>query len=449
VARERSLIASEIKEILAEGRKQELLDFLKEQSPHDIAAYIEDLDPDTIADIVLSLGPPIGPDAFQKLPTDLQVEVLEEMSRNDGARLLEGMDPDERADLVKALPEEEAEKILPLIEQAKRNEIARLVTYEEGTAGSVMTTEYAALPESLTITEALSELRRIAPDRDTLYNIYVVDDQRRLVGVIPLKDIFVQPSLARLKQVMRKDVISVKATDDVEEVARTARDYDLVSIPVVDEEGRLIGIVTIDDIVDVFEEEATEDMYHYGAIDEHVRYLPSNPIWLARQRVVWLILLAAVGFISGAVIDRYESIITSVFALAIFIPVINASGGNAGTQASTVIIRGLATGEISLADSLKIFWKEIVVGLSVGVVVALVGALRGYLLGHNIRLALTVGLAMIAVVTFATVLGAVLPLVFKRLKLDPAVVSGPFIASVLDVVALLIYLEIARLILKL
>ena len=161
------------------------------------------------------------------------------------------------------------------------------------------------------------------------------------------------------------------------------------------------------------------------------------------------ILLAAVGFVSGMIIHRYESMITTVFALAIFIPVINASGGNAGTQASTVIIRGLATGEVSLSDSLRIFWKEIVVGLTIGVVVALVGAFRGYVLEHNVRLALTVGLAMFSVVTFATVLGAVLPLIFKKLKLDPAVVSGPFIASVLDVVALIIYLEIARFVLGL
>jgi magnesium transporter len=177
--------------------------------------------------------------------------------------------------------------------------------------------------------------------------------------------------------------------------------------------------------------------------------LPTNPFRLARERVVWLILLAAVGFVSGMIIHRYEAMITSVFALAIFIPVINASGGNAGTQASTVIIRGLATGEVSLSNWLKIFWKEIVVGMTIGVIVALVGALRGYVLESNIRLALTVGLAMVSVVTLATVLGAVLPLVFKKIKLDPAVVSGPFIASVLDVVALVIYLEIARIILHL
>lgn len=444
-----SIIGPEIRQMLQAEQTDALRDFLKEQDPYDIADFISDLDAADIARIVHILGEPLGPDAFQKLDTEIQVEVLRVMVRPDVARLMERMDPDERVDLIKALPEEEIERVLPLIAQAKRNEIAKLVTYDEGTAGSVMTTEYAAVDGELTIAEALSELRRIAPDRDTLYNVYVVDEARHLTGVIALKDLFVMPSLAILKDVMKADVKYVGANSDVEDVTRVVRDYDLVSVPVVDDDGKLLGIVTIDDVVDVFEKEATEDMYHYGAAGEHLRYLPTSPISLARQRVVWLILLAAVGFLSGTIIHRYESIITAVFALAIFIPVINASGGNAGTQASTVIIRGLATGEVSLSDSLKIFWKEIVVGLTVGVIVALVGALRGYLLESNLKLAITVGLAMISVVTLATVLGAILPLVFKKLRLDPAVVSGPFIASILDVVALLIYLEIARFILNL
>ena len=437
----------EIGELLDEGRFEDVREFLSQQDPYDIAEYIRELDPHDIARTVLALEDPTGPDAFQKLETDLQVEVLQTMRRTDGARLIERMDPDDRVDLIKALPEEVTERILPLIAQAKRNEIAKLATYEEGTAGAVMTTEYAAVNAEFTVAEALSELRRVAPDRDTLYNVFVVDQERKLVGVIALKNFFIMPSLAAVRDVMKADVKWVNADADVEDVAKMVRDYDLVSVPVVDKAGRLVGIVTIDDVLDVFEEETTEDIYYYGAAGEHVTYLPANPFRLARERVVWLILLAAVGFISGSIIHRYEAMITSVFALAIFIPVINASGGNAGTQASTVIIRGLATGEVSLADSLKIFWKEILVGLTIGVVVAIVGALRGFLLEHNLKLALTVGLAMVFVVTLATVLGAVLPLVFKRIKLDPAVVSGPFIASVLDVVALLVYLEIARLIL--
>jgi magnesium transporter len=446
---EPSIIGPELREMLQEGSSEDIKRFLEDQHPYDIAEFVSGLEPKEIARVVLALGDPLGPDSFQKLETECQVEVLHVIPRRDGAKLIEAMDPDERVDLIKALPEDEAEQVIPLIAQAERNEIARLVTYEEGTAGSVMTTEYAAVRGDMTIADALSQLRRIAPDRETIYYIYVLDESRNLVGFISLKDLFILPSLASVKDVMTGDVKHVIATADVEDVAKVVKDYDLLSVPVTDEGGKLIGIVTVDDVVDVVEEEATEDMYHYGAAGEHLNYLPSNPLALARQRVVWLILLAAVGFISGAIIHRYEAMITSVFALAIFIPVINASGGNAGTQASTVIIRGLATGEVSLGDSVKIFWKEIVVGVSVGIAVAVIGALRGYLLEHSIKLAITVGMAMIAVVTLATVLGAVLPLVFKRIKLDPAVVSGPFIASILDVVALLIYLEIARLILGL
>jgi magnesium transporter len=431
--RQPSILGPELRDMLREGRAEELRIFLKDLHPYDIADFVSGLEPHEIARIVLILGDPLGPDAFQKLDTDLQVEVLLEMPRLEGARLMEDMDPDERVDLIKALPGEEAEKVIPLLAQAERNEIARLAHYEEGTAGSVMTTEYVAVPGDLTVAEALGELRRIAPDRETIYNVFVLEKTRELIGVIPLKNLFIVPSLAKVRDVMNADVKSVAVGDDVEDVAR-----------VVDGEGRLVGIVTIDDVVDVFEEEATEDIYRFGAAGEYVRYLPSNPLSLARQRVLWLILLAVVGFISGAIIDRYREAITSVFALAVFIPVINASGGNAGTQASTVIIRSLATGEVSLANSIRIFWKEILVGLSMGVVVGLVGAFRGYLMERSIRLAVTVGTAMVFVVAFATVLGAVLPLVFKKINLDPAVVSGPFIASVLDVVALLIYLEIAR-----
>jgi len=439
-----SIIKPELGRLLQEGTSEEIRTFLEGQHPYDIADFMSGLEANEIARIVLALGQPNGTEAFQKLETEQQVDVLGVMPRRDGARLMESMDSDERVDLTKALPEEETERLFPLIAQAERNEIARLVSYDEGTAGSVMTTEYAAVKAELTIAETVSELRRIAPDKETIYYIYVIDDSRKLVGFVSLKNIFISSSHARVKDAMTSDVKHVLATDDVEDVAKVVKDYDLLAVPVVDDDGRLVGIVTHDDAVDVLEEEATEDMYHYGAAGEHLRYLPTNPFLLARQRVVWLILLAAVGFVSGMIIHRYEAMITSVFALAIFIPVINASGGNAGTQASTVIIRGLATGEVSLADSLKIFWKEIVVGLTIGVVVAIVGALRGYLLENNVRLAITVGLAMVFVVTFATVLGAVLPLIFKKLRLDPAVVSGPFIASVLDVVALLIYLEIAR-----
>jgi magnesium transporter len=437
----------DIRELLEAESTDGLRALLEEFQPHDIARHIESLEPDEIARVIALLGDPLGPDAFQKLDTEIQVEVLGVMPRKQCVHVVEEMDPDERTDLIKAMPEEEAERILPLIAQAERNEIARLMKYEEGTAGSLMTTEYAAVRVELTVTQAVAELRRIAPDRDTIYNVFVVDQDRKLVGAIPLRDLFVVPSHARVGDVMKPDIQLIDVNEDVEEVAHLMRDYDLVSAGVVDDVGRLVGIVTIDDVVDIVEQETTEDMYLYGAAGEYKRYFLTNAFSLAGQRVIWLIVLVAVGFLSGMVLHRYEALITSMFALAVFIPVINASGGNAGTQASTVIIRGLATGEITVADWLRVFAKELIVGLTIGVVVAVVAGLRGYFVENSLQLAITIGCAMVGVVTIATMLGALLPLVFKKINLDPAVVSGPLIASILDVVALLIYLEIAKMVL--
>jgi magnesium transporter len=448
VTKDQAGIGPDIRDLLGAGRNEELRTFLAEFPPHDIARHIEFLEPEEIAHVMTILGDPLGPDAFQKLATETQVQVSHVMPRKQWAHVIEEMDPDERTDLIKAMPEEEAERVLPLIAQAQRNDLARLMKYEEGTAGSIMTTEYAAVHADLTVREANVELRRIAPDRDTIYNLFVIDADRRLVGAISLKDLFVVPSDARLSDVMKADIRSINVNMDVEEVGHYMRDYDLVSVGVVDGNSRLVGIVTIDDVVDVVEQETTEDMYLFGAAGEYMRYFPTSPLALAGQRVIWLIVLVAVGFLSGMVLHRYQALITSMFALAIFIPVINASGGNAGTQASTVIIRGLATGEVKVADWLKVFGKELMVGLTVGVAVAVVAGMRGYLLESSTRLAVTVACAMVGVVTIATMLGALLPLVFKKLKLDPAVVSGPLIASILDVVALLLYLEIAKFVLK-
>lgn len=438
----------DITELLEGASGDEVRRVLEEFQPHDIARHIEMLEAEEIARVITVLGDPRGPDAFQKLETEIQVEVLRVMPRKQCAHVIEEMDPDERTDIVKAMPEDETERVLPLIAQARRNEIARLIKYEEGTAGSMMTTEYATVGAGLTVREAIAELREVAPDRDTIYNVFVIDRDRKLVGAISLKDLFVVPSHARVSDVMKSDVEGIDVNTDVEEVGHYMRDYDLVSAGVVDDTGRLVGIVTIDDVVDVVEQETTEDMYHYGAAGEYKRYFLTSPFALARQRAIWLIVLVAVGFVSGMVLHRYEALITSMFALAIFIPVINASGGNAGTQASTVIIRGLATGEITASDWLRVFIRELIVGITIGVVVAVVAGLRGFFVENSLGLAITVACAMVGVVTIATMLGALLPLVFKRLKLDPAVASGPLIASILDVVALLIYLEIAKFVLK-
>ena len=279
----------DIGELLEADSADEIRQFLEEFQPHDVARHIEFLEPEEVASVITILGDPLGPDAFQKLDTETQIEVLRVMPRKQGVHVIEEMDPDDRTDLIKAMPEEEAERVLPLMAQARRNEIAKLIKYEEGTAGSIMTTEYAAVQVDMTVREAISELSKIAPDRDTIYNVFVLDPGRKLVGAISLKDLFVAPPHGRVSDVMRSDIQGIDVNEDVEGVGHHMRDYDLVSAAAVDDSNRLVGIVTIDDVFDVVEQETTEDMYHYGAAGEYMRYLPTNPFKLAGQRVIWLI----------------------------------------------------------------------------------------------------------------------------------------------------------------
>lgn len=244
---------------------------------------------------------------------------------------------------------------------------------------------------------------------------------------------------------MYENVINVHVDEDKEIAAQKLADYDLLAIPVVDKDERLVGIVTHDDVVDVLIEEYTEDIYRYGAVGEYIDYMNSRPLMIAKHRILWLLLLVVVGFITGIVMERYQLQMQAVVALVFFIPLLCGSGGNAGTQSSTVVIRGLATGEINMKDLLKVFQKELVIGMIVGFAMAVLAGIRAIIMNKNPLLAVTVGLAMIATVIVGTTLGAVLPLVFKKMKLDPALMSGPFITSIVDIVSLVIYFQIAAL----
>jgi magnesium transporter len=318
--------------------------------------------------------------------------------------------------------------------------------YKEGTAGSILTTEYAFLSQDISASEALNELKKQAFDRETIYYVYVIDKDRKLLGFISLKDILIANGNELIKDIMNTNTISAHVNDDKEQVARNLSDYDLLAIPVVDSENKLVGIVTVDDVVDIIQQEHTEDIYKYGAAGDYVDYMGSHPRIIAKQRILWLLVLVAMGFISGMVMEKHAYQLQAVIALAFFIPLLSGSGGNAGTQSSTVIIRGLATGEIRIRDVLRIFFKELSIGAMVGLAMGILAALRALVLNKDTLLAITVGLAMIATVIVATTLGAVLPLLFKKMKLDPALMSGPFIASIVDIVSLLVYFRIAILV---
>jgi magnesium transporter len=442
-----SLIGPEIEEILNSSNKAEQLkENFKDIHPYDIFILCEDLESHQIADIVKSLGIPTGIDVFEQFDAERKREIFGQFDREWMADILEEMAPDKRADFVKSLPEEKVEQVLPLVARAERIDIKKLIEYEEGTAGSLMTTEYASLAPNITVDEAIEKIKAQAFDRETIYYIYVIDSERRLIGIVSLRDILLAPRSKKIEDIMNKNVISDNVSEDSEIVAKRLSDYDFLAIPIVDQANRLVGIVTHDDVVDVVIEESTEDMYRYGAVGGYIDYLKSTPFQMAKQRALWLMILVFVGFITSWVLQKNSSQVQAVVALSFFIPLLLGAGGNAGTQSSTVVIRGLSTGGIKIDDFLKVFKKELYVGIIVGSFMAILVSLRCFITKQDPRLGITVGSAMVATVMLATTLGSFLPILFKRLNLDPALMSGPFITSIVDVVSLLIYFKIASLI---
>jgi magnesium transporter len=445
-----SIISPEIKEILSLPDKNEKLkEIFSDFHPRDIFELCEDLEPEENAQIIIALGRPLGIEFFQHFKIAQQRAIFRHFSKEWMADILEEMAPDERADFIKALPRKRVEEILPLVAQAERNDIKRLLQFKEGTAGSVLTTEYAALSQDITVKEAIAKLRLQAFNRETIYYVYIIDSERKLIGFVSLKDIIVSESSSTIKDIMHTNIISVNVNDDKEAVAKELADYDLIAIPVIDDNSKLVGIVTHDDVVDVIMQEHTEDVYKYAAAGDYIDYMGSKSSAIAKQRILWLMVLVAMGFISGWIMERYAFQLEAVVALVFFIPLLCDSGGNAGTQSSTVIIRGLATGEIKMDEVLKVFWKELKTGLLVGLAMGLLAAARAIIMNRNPLLAITVGLAMIATVIVATTLGAVLPIMFKKMRLDPALMSGPFITSIVDIVSLFVYLHIAMIIFNL
>ncbi len=439
-----SLISPEIKEILKLPNKTEKVqEIFSDFHPWDIFTLCEDLEPKENAEIVMALGRPLGIEFFQEFKINQQREIFKQFSKEWMGRVLDEMAPDERADFIKALPKEKADEVLPLVAQAERNDIKKLIQYEEDTAGAILTTEYAFIPQDITVKEAIERLKLQAFNRETIYYVYVTDKERQLLGFVSLKNLLVANSGQIVKNIMHTKVISSLVTDDKELVAKKLSDYDLLAIPIVGNDNKLVGIVTVDDVVDVIVEEGTEDIYRYGAAGEHIDYMGSHPGIIAKQRIIWLLVLVVIGFFSGMIMQRYAFQLEAVVALAFFIPLLLDSGGNAGTQSSTVVIRGLATGEVKMKDVFKVFRKEMFTGLFIGLTMGVLAGARAIIMNKNPLLAITVGIAMVVTVFIATTLGAILPLLFKKMKLDPALMSGPFITSIVDIVSLFVYFNIA------
>jgi len=391
---------------------------------------------------------------FEQLDTDLQHNLLNSFTDEKAREFVNEMAPDDRVRLFDELPAGVAKKLIAVISPEEREATNILMGYKAETAGRVMTTEYISLQKEMTVAKALEKVRKQAKDKETIYTLFATDNAKKLEGVVTLKELLVADDSAKVDHVMAKNIISVQADTDQEEVARTLQELDLLAIPVVDSENRLVGMINIDDAVDILEEEATEDMFDQAGIIDIANgeasrsdVLVNGSLWsIWKVRLPILLITLVFAMLSGVIIDEFEAMLESIAMVAIFIPLIMGMSGNVGTQSSTVFARGVVLGQIQIKNFIKPFLKEIGVGFSIGVVLGVVTGVvaavwQGWSHGTEtgIMLGLSVGLALIVAMTVASLLGFLVPYVLIRLKVDQAAGSAPIITSIKDIVALLIY----------
>ena len=424
----------------------EQIEALRNLHPSDIAEALEEsgLAPSQIVEALVQIGNHKACDAFAQLSIETQQACLEASNAQTMLRFIEHMEPDDRVDLLKMADADVREAIMPLIAQAERNEIRRLWKYTEGTAGAVMTTEYAVLPQSITVADALEQMRLQAPNKETIYTIHITDAQRHLLGIVSLRDLIMSKPRATLDTIMETRVISVPHDMAEEEVAAVIAKYDLLAVPVVDGENRLLGIITVDDVIDIMEAENTEDFQRISAVVPFEEgYFKRSLPRLFWNRFIWLAVLLFTSLLSTTIMEMNSAVLHQMVALAFFIPLVTGTCGNAGTQSATMVVRALALGEIRPGDFLRVFRRELFMGMALGIILGVMAYFRVFFQDHNNLLGWTVGVALLATLLTANLTGALLPLLLKKLRLDPALTAGPFIATVIDAVGITLYFQIA------
>lgn len=431
-----------ITELLAAEDDRGLSAFLEKLHPADVAEVMEELDEPERVRLFALLDDGRAALVLQEMDPEAQVPLLRRLDPGRAGRIVREMADDDLADLLGEVRPDEAENLLELMPEAEAADVQELLEYPEDTAGGLMTFEYVALRQDLTAEEAIESLRRQAPDAETAYYVYVVDPDNRLVGVLSLRDLIIAPPSTPISAVMKRDVITVAADTDQEEVARLVAKYNLMALPVVDDQGRLLGIVTVDDVVDVVEEEATEDIMRISAATG--QEVGALGIWQrAWRRLPWLLALLFGEMAAGNVIRSFSPTLQTMTFLAAFIPVMAGESGNAATQSLAVVVRGIATGDVDPRELWKIVGREARVGVVSGAVTGLVLALAAILWHGDPALGLVTGLALGLNMAVATVLGSFFPIVIDRMGIDPAVASGPFITTLTDIISMFIYFGLA------
>ncbi|MCE8052590.1 magnesium transporter [Halomonas daqingensis] len=436
-----------------EQEDRELLDqWLPELRAADLSEILEEMAEDdgdlpTVLKVLDCLPLERRANVLGYLTGEVQVEVAEAMSDEVLLSVLEEMGSDERADLFNLLGEDRQEVLLRRMARQEREDLKRLASYEEGTAGSIMTSDYVAIPSGMTVSKAMMRVRQTAPDAETVYQLYIIDQDGKLAGTLSLRQLMVARPGAQVDDLMIKDVISVSVDEAQEEVARLVARYDMLAVPVIDHDERLVGIVTHDDAMDVAEEEATEDFHKGMSIGQLEDGVSRVPIWsLYRKRVTWLVLLVFANLFSGAGIAYFEDTIAAQVALVFFLPLLIGSGGNAGAQAATLMVRGMATGDVGVKDWSKLLGRELLVAGSLGLTMALAVAPIGVLRGGE-AVAIVVAMSMVTIVLFGSLLGMCLPFVLNRVGWDPATASAPLVTTLIDACGVVIYFTIATVIL--
>lgn len=434
----------EIKELLEQKKFNELKSKLKEMKSADISALLDELDKESVIKVFRILSKEKAGMTFSYMESDRREKLIQDLTDAELRSVMDELFMDDTVDLIEEMPSNIVPKILKAVSKADRKVINELLKYPEDSAGSMMTTEFIDLKENMTVEDALQRIRDIGTDSETIHTCYVLNSNRILQGIINIKDILLANKDTVIKDIMETNIISVNTTDDQEDVAKVFDKYDFYALPVVDTENRLVGIVTVDDAINVLREEISEDFEKMAAIQPNEDgYFGTSVFKHAKNRILWLLILMLSSAITGGIITEYENAFAAVPLLVAFIPMIMGTGGNCGSQSSTLIIRGLATDEISLKDVFKVLWKEIRVSVIVGIVLAIVNGIRIMIQYQDLQLAIVIGLTLIGTVTLAKMLGCLLPLLAKKLKLDPAIMAAPLITTLVDIFSILVYFQIA------
>ena len=446
----RQLICNKLALLLEQGNLQEAKKILASVQPVDIAEAIGGLSQSiqVIAFRLLSKEEAIA--VYEHLESTVQQSLLEQFKQQEVRDIVDRMSPDDRARLFDELPAKIVRRLLEQLSPEERQATALLLGYEEHTAGRIMTPEYISLKQSFTVSQTLEHIRTLATSSEIVYYLYVTDAFRHLVGIVSLRDLVLSHPDTTLGKIMVKDIVCVNTNDDQEEVAQTIQTYDLVAVPVVDKEQRLVGVVTVDDVIDIIQQEATEDIYALGGVQsDGENYFQTDLLTVTRKRVAWLLILLLTNTVTGMIIKSHVALIEQMAILTAFIPLLTGTGGNVGAQSSTVVIRGLNTNDITDLGSKQVILRELIAGTLLGIILGTLATIWAYGVQGSWLVSISVGVSLVIIAILASIAGSALAFVFRTFGLDPALMSAPFITTIVDVLGVFIYFSIAKLVLGL